>query len=310
MAKHKFFNSIKNALSGIKLYNLFFLTIAGIINATGVTIFLTPVSLYDGGFSGLSFFLSQVTPLRLSIYLVLLNFPFYILGYKKLNFQFVVYSLWAIGMYSLWAWLYQSAFGLDFSAGSPVAGGDLLLCALFGGLISGIGSGTTIRFGGAIDGVEVTAVLFAKKLNLSVGTFVMIFNAALYVVAGIVKSSWQLPLYSIIAYAVGLKAVDFVIEGLDRAKSAFIITNEPDKLADALSAEFKRGVTVMNAFGYYSHEDKAVVYCVVNRFEVSKLKKIITDVDPHAFVAINDVSDFVGNGLRFGKSARNMEKNK
>lgn len=296
--------SFKKNLSEIRLYNLLFLTIAGTINAVGVTLFLTPVSLYDGGFSGLSYFLSTLTPLSLSLYLLILNVPFYVLGFKKLRFPFIVYSLWAIGVYALWAWLFQSVLPLDFSQGSPIAGSDLLLCAVFGGLISGIGSGLTIRFGGAIDGVEVCAVLFAKKLNLSVGTFVMIFNVVVYVCAGAVNASWQIPLYSVIAYAVGLKAVDFVINGFDKAKAAFIITTEADKMADVLSEKFGRGVTVMDAFGYYSQKDKAVVYCVVNRFEVAKLKKYIIEVDDVAFVAITDVSDFVGKGLRFGAAAK------
>ena len=291
----------KSEFSKLNWVNFIFLTIAGIINATGVTLFLTPLSLYDGGFSGTSFFLSQVTPLSLSIFLLILNFPFFFLGFKKLGIPFIVYSLYTIGIYSLFAWLYQSVFPLDFSAGSPIVKGDVLLAAVFGGIISGVGSGITIRFGGAIDGVEVMGVLFAKKLNISIGTFVMIYNAIFYIIAGAVMGEWLLSLYSIIAYACGLKAVDFVVDGFDKAKSAFIISEKHELVAEALSGEFGRGVTVLDAEGYYSKANKTIIYCVINRFEVAKLKEIIHAIDPHAFVAINDVTDSMSKNLRYSR---------
>lgn len=289
--------------------NLLFLTLAGVVNATGVTLFLTPLGLYDGGFSGTSFFLSQVTPLHMSILLLILNFPFFLLGFKKLGLPFILYSLYTIGVYSLFAWLYQNVFPLDFSAGSPIVQEEKLLAAVFGGIISGVGSGITIRFGGAIDGVEVLGVLFAKKINLSIGTFVMIYNAILYIIAGAVFSNWHLALYSIIAYACGLKAVDFVVDGFDKAKSAFIITDQFEEVADALSLEFGRGVTVLDAEGYYSKANKTIIYCVINRFEVAKLKEIIQSIDANAFVAINDVTDSMSKNLRYSRfQKRNIPK--
>lgn len=227
------------------------------------------------------------------------------LGFKKLGLPFILYSMYAIGVYSLFAWLYQSLFNIDFGGGSPFAGQDLLLCAVFGGLISGLGSGITIRFGGAMDGVEVMGVLFAKKLNMSIGTFVMIYNVILYVAAGIVVGAWDFSLYSVVAYACGLKAVDFVVDGFDKAKSAFIITDEYEAVAEALSAEFGRGVTVLDAEGYYSKANKIIIYCVVNRFEVSKLKETIQGIDPQAFVAINDVTDSMSKNLRYNRFSKN-----
>ncbi|MGN0771041.1 MAG: YitT family protein [Christensenellales bacterium] len=286
------------ALSKFSPYNFVLLTIAGIINATGVTLLLTPVSLYDGGISGTSFLLSQLTDIPLSIFLIVLNLPFFIFGYKKMGTKFVVYSLYTIAIYSLVSFLYQYVFDIDFSAGSPLVGKEMILCALFGGIVSGIGSGLTIRCGGAIDGIEVAAVVFAKKLGLTVGSFVMIYNAIVYLIAGAVMQNWVLSLYSIVSYAVGLKAVDFVVDGLDRAKSAIIITDKCQQLADALSDEFRRGITVMNAWGHYSKTDKKVIYCVVNRFEVGKLKAIVSLIDPKAFVAISDVSDSLGSSVR------------
>lgn len=308
--------SIKEQFRQIKPANFFFLTIAGIINAVGVTLFLAPeaVNLYDSGFSGTSILLGNLTEnvgMNMSIWLIILNVPFFLLGLKKMGVPFIAYSLYTIGVYSLFSWCFQTGFHIVFpDGGSPIAGSDKLLCAIFGGLISGIGSGTTIRFGGAIDGVEVMAVMFSKRIGMTVGTFVMSYNVIFYIVAGVVTQSWEAPLYSVIAYAVGLKAVDFMVDGFDKAKTAFIITDKYDEMASLLSEEFGRGVTKMDAEGYYSKQPKTVLYCVVNRFEVNKLKQIVTSVDPNAFMVINDVTDSLGSSLKFGKRKAVVERRK
>ena len=165
-----------------KLLNFLMLTLAGIINAIGVTMFLAPVKLYDSGISGTSMLLSQITPeyLTLSIFLVALNIPLFLYGLKKQGVKFTVYAIYTVCIYSVAAWLITDILPVDVSFSSPLAGKDLLLCALFGGAISGVGSGLAIRFGGAMDGIEVMAVIFAKRLNITVGTFVMIYNVILY----------------------------------------------------------------------------------------------------------------------------------
>ena len=300
MKSHNFVSFVKS----LRPSDFFMLAVAGVVNAAGVTLLLAPVGLYDGGFSGTSMLLGTVTPLAMSAYLLIFNIPFFLFGLKRLGASFIVHSLFAVGMYALFSYLFQSVFDIDFSDGSPLVGADMLLCALFGGVVSGIGSGMTIRFGGAIDGVEVLAVVFAKRIGITVGSFVMSYNVVLYVVAGIVTKDWIAPLYSIIAYTVGLKAVDFVIDGFDKAKSAFIITDRHSEVAEALSKKFGRGVTAIDAEGYYSRTPKTVLYCVVNRFEVGKLKSLVTDIDPGAFLVINDVTDSLGSSLRYESRIR------
>lgn len=301
-------NKVFKFLGSLRYTHFIFLTLAGVINAVGVTLMLAPAGMYDGGFSGTSILLSQVTPLSMSVFLLLLNVPFFLFGLKKLGGAFIVYSLYTVAVYSLFSYLFQNSFGIDFSDGSPIAGNDLLLCSVFGGIISGIGSGITIRFGGAIDGVEVMAVVFAKKIGMTVGSFVMSYNVILYVIAGIVTKGWVAPLYSVIAYTVGLKAVDFIIDGFDKAKSAFIITDRHDEVADALTEEFGRGVTSIDATGHYSQSSKTVLYCVVNRFEVGKLKSIVTNIDSSAFLVINDVTDTLGSSLKYERFIRRSIK--
>lgn len=272
------------------------LTVAGIVNAFGVTFFLYPVNLYDSGISGTSMLLAQITPsyLSLSLFLLLLNFPLFLYGYRKLGPMFTIRSLYAVAVYSIGSWLITDILPVDVSIASPLAEQDLLLCAIFGGLISGIGSGLVIRFGGAIDGVEVLAVLFAKRLNLSVGTFVMGYNVVLYIIAGFINANWILPLYSIITYAAALKTVDFIAEGLDKAKSAMIITSKPDVICEALSSEFGNGITILKAKGYYSDSDKVLIYFVVNRFQISKVRTIVHEKDRVAYMTITEVSDVFG----------------
>ena len=163
--------------------------------------------------------------------------------------------------------------------------------ALFGGVISGVGSGLAIRFGGAMDGIEVMAVIFAKKMGLSVGSFVMIYNVVLYVICGIVIKSWILPLYSIVTYSAALKTVDYIVEGLQRSKAAMIATAKPDKISKTLMKKFGCGMTLIDAKGGYSGSERRVLYFVINRFQVMKMKDIVQKIDPLAYITLSEVAD-------------------
>ena len=278
------------------LKNLLQLTIAGFVNAVGITMFLSPVKLYDSGISGTSMLLNYLTPdkFTLSLFLLILNVPLFMYGFKRQGKRFTLLSLYTVSIYSLSSFLINEVFPVDVVTSSPFAGNDLLLCAIFGGIVSGVGSGLTIRFGAAIDGVEVMAVIFAKKLGVSVGTFVMSYNVVLYTVAGFLGESWILPLYSIITYMAGLKTIDFIVEGLDKAKAVMIITTHPEHVCMALSEGFGSGITVYDAKGYYSGQSKKIVYFVVNRFQIAKAKRLVTEADPAAFISITETSEVLG----------------
>ena len=280
-------------LKKIRAKNLVFIAVAGMINAFGITLFLYPVALYDSGISGTSMLLAQLTPQQysLSVFLIILNLPLFIYGLNKQGAEFTVYSIFAVFVYSLGSWLITDILPIDVTIASPLAGQDLLLCALFGGMISGVGSGITIRSGGAIDGIEVMAVIFAKKLGLTVGSFVMIYNVILYIICGIVLQSWILPLYSIVTYMAALKTIDFVVEGIDRSKAAMIITSKPDEICSELSDAFGCGVTMMSAMGGYSNQPKTAVYFVLNRFQINKMANIVHGIDQHAYISITEVAD-------------------
>ncbi len=276
-----------------EIKNFLLLTLAGEVNAFGVTLFLAPVNLYDSGISGTSMLLSQLTPewMSLSVFLLILNIPLFLYGLKKQGVHFTIYAIYTVAMYSLFAWIINDILPIDVTMASPLAESDLLLCALFGGLISGAGSGLAIRFGGAMDGIEVLAVIFAKRIGVTVGTFVMAYNVFLYVICGLAINSWILPLYSIVAYMAALKTVDFIVEGFDRSKAAMIITNRPDEVCAALSEEFSSGMTLLNAKGFYSQTEMTAVYFIVNRFQVGRMKKIVHELDPRAYISISEVAN-------------------
>ena len=277
--------------------SLLMLTVAGIVNAFGVVLFLSPVALYDSGISGTSMLFAQLArgAVPFSLFLIVLNVPLFLYGLRREGSTFTIRSIYTVVIYSLAA----AFFGRFVTPGaSPIAGSDLLLCAIFGGLISGVGSGTTIRYGGALDGIEVLAVIFSRRLGMTVGTFVMTYNALLYVVAGVIMGSWVLPLYSIVTYAIGIKAVDFIVEGLDKTKAAMIITDHPQDICRELSAAFGTGITLIDAHGYYSGDSKTMIYFVVNRFQIARMRTIVHDIDAQAFISITEVSDL------FGKNAK------
>lgn len=140
-------------------------------------------------------------------------------------------------------------------------------------------------------GIEVMAVIFAKRLGITVGTFVMAYNILLYIVCGFVMHSWILPLYSIVTYMAALKTVDFIVEGLDRSKAALIVSAKQKEVCKALSLEFEQGMTILSAKGFYSGADRNVIYIVLNRFQISKMKTIVHNIDPAAYITISDVAD-------------------
>ena len=295
MKEHSPNISLKNQFKELKWFHFIMLTIAGSINAFGVTIFLYPVKLYDSGISGVSMLLDQVTPpyLSISLFLLVINIPIFLFGLKRQGFAFTVYSVYSVAIYSLGSYMIMYVLPIDVNFVSPLAGSDLLLCAIFGGVISGIGSGLTIRHGGAIDGIDVLSVIFAKRLGLSIGSFVMIFNLMLYVVCGIVLNSWILPLYSIITYFVASKTIDFIVDGFDRSKCAMIVTKKANEITEALKDSFEASGTIVDAVGGYSKSEFQIIYLIINHFQVNKLKTIVHSIDAQAFVSLHEISDVI-----------------
>lgn len=300
---------LKTFIKQFKISTFIILMVAGMINAVGVNLFLSPLKIFDNGISGTAQLVSVFTADFLPFFalLVILNIPFFIIGFKKIGAKFFVQSIWAILMYSLFSFLINNVLPFDFSAGSPVVKEDVALASIFGGLLSGIASGTIIRNNASLDGMEICAIMFAKKLNITIGTFVMIFNVFLYALGAVLLNSWTIALYSVIAYAVGLKAIDFVVDGLDKGKALIIITRKEKEISNELSSIYHKGVTIMDGLGYFSQENKKIIYCVVNRFELARVRESIQNIDADCFITVTEISDFVG-GKHQGDEKQNYLK--
>lgn len=274
------------ALAYIKKY--FMLFIGAILYAIGLEIFLVPNNIIDGGVVGVAIMLSHITQQPLSLYIVLINLPFLYLGYMQIGKTFTISTLFAILSLSYW---------VSFFFPIPELTQDLFLATVFGGIIIGVGVGLIIRYGGSLDGTEIVAIILDKRTGFSVGEIIMFINLFILGSAGLVFG-WDKAMYSLVAYYIAFKVIDVVIEGLDESKGVLIVTDYPEEIADALMARLGRGVTVLHGEGGYTGEPKKVLYSVVTRLEVAKLKTIVQEKDENAFVTINEVHDVMGGRVK------------
>lgn len=271
-----------------EMIRYFFLFLGSLLAAVGLEIFLIPNNIIDGGITGISIISSYLTKLPLSLFIIIYNLPFLFMGYNQIGRTFVLSSLFSLLSLSLWVSILHPIPGLT---------NDVLLASVFGGVILGVGVGMIIRCGGSLDGTEMVAIIINKRTAFSVGEMVMFFNIFILSSAGLVFG-WDRAMYSLIAYFIAFKVIDITIEGLDEAKAVIIISEYGEEIADAITARLGRGVTFIEGKGGFSKNQKTIIYSVVTRLEVAKLKSIIYDKDENAFVTINDVSDVMGGKHR------------
>lgn len=260
------------------------LSIGAVIYAAGLEIFLVPNQMIDGGVIGLSIIASHLSGWLLSAFVVLLNLPFLYLGYKQIGKSFAISTLFAVSMVSYWIYVFQPV---------PELTNDLFLVAIFGGIAVGIGVGLIIRYGGSLDGTEIVAIILDRASGFSVGEIVMFFNLFILSSAGLIFG-WDRAMYSLVAYFIAFKVIDITIRGLDESKGIMIVSDYPDEIAEVLLARLGRGVTVLHGEGGYTSENKKILYSVITRLEISKLKTIIDSIDSKAFVTIHDVHEVMG----------------
>jgi uncharacterized membrane-anchored protein YitT (DUF2179 family) len=273
------------------LKRAFFITLGALFVGVGLELFLVPNSIIDGGIIGISILAAHLTGLPIGLYTFLLNLPFLVVGYKQIGRTFAATTLFAVALMSVFVSVLHTVDSVT---------DDLLLASVFGGVILGIGVGTIIRYGGSLDGTEIVAILFTRKTAFSVGEIVMFFNIFILGSAGFVFG-WEKAMYSLIAYFVAFKMIDVTIEGLDESKSVTIISDSPNDISDAIQSRLGRGVTHIYGKGGFTGEDKELLYVIVTRLELAKLKSIVLEYDPGAFIAIEHVADVTGG--RFRKKA-------
>jgi uncharacterized membrane-anchored protein YitT (DUF2179 family) len=273
-------------LQQIKRYIILFA--GAIIYAAGLEIFLVPNNVIDGGVVGIAIMASHLTGLPLGLFLVAINIPFVYLGYKQIGKTFTVSTIFAILALSYWTNIFLPIPGLT---------NDLFLAAVFGGIILGIGVGLIVRYGGSLDGTEIVAILLDKRTSFSVGEIIMVINLFILSAAGLVFG-WDRAMYSLVTYFIASKVIDITIEGLDESKSVLIVSDHATAIADALMARLGRGVTMLHGEGGYSGDAKHILYAVITRLEIAKLKALVEEIDENAFVTISDVHDVMGGTFK------------
>jgi uncharacterized membrane-anchored protein YitT (DUF2179 family) len=266
---------------------LFFMIGASLV-AVALEIFFIPNDLIDGGITGISMILSKEFDFPLGILLAALNIPFLFLGYKQIGKTFVLSTLFAIIVLAIGS-LVLHRFALPSF--------DPLLASVFGGVILGVGVGLVVRFGGSLDGTEIIAIVVNKKSPFSVGEIIMFINFFILGSAGFLFG-WDRAMYSFIAYFIAFKMIDVTIEGFDESKSVWIISEENETIGEAILDRLGRGVTYLSGEGGYTGDRKKVIFCVITRLEEAKLKSIVEEIDPFAFLAVGNIHDVKGGRFK------------
>ena len=270
------------------LNKLFFLTFGAFVAAFALECFLVPNNIIDGGIVGISMILSYITKFNLGVLIVILNIPFICLAFTKMGKYFVFQTLYAVTMLAVGITIFQSYHITE----------DLLLATVFGGIVLGTGVGIVLKNEGSLDGTEIMSLVLSKKFGLSVGEIIMGFNIFIYVGAGLVFG-WNKAMYSVLTYFIAYRMIDVVLEGLNSSKSVRVISDRAYEIGQELIDRFEISVTYLKGIGGYSKSEKTIIYCVVSRLEMTKLKEVVKEFDPKAFISVVDVHEAYGS--RFGK---------
>ena len=265
------------------LKKVFFLTLGAGIAGFAIECFLVPNHMIDGGVVGVSMILSYLTKYNLGLLIFILNIPFMCLAFTKMGKYFVLQTFYTIAMLGCATNLFNSITITH----------DHLLATVFGGIILGTGVGIVLKNEGSLDGTEIMSLVLSKKFGLSVGEIIMGFNVFIYAAAGLVFG-WEQAMYSILTYFIAYKVIDVVLEGVNTSKSVRIISDKAQEIGQELVGDLEIGVTYISATGGYSGQDKTIIYCVVSRLELAKLKEAIRQIDPMAFLSVVDVHETYG----------------
>ena len=268
----------------LNLHNLFFITMGAAIAAASLECFLVPNTIIDGGIIGISImvdYLLKNVPLGAVIFC--LNMPFIFLALQKFGKKFVFNTFWGITCLALFVSMFH---------GHTITS-DLTLAAIFGGVILGFGVGLILRNNGSLDGTEIIAIRLAPKLGFSIGEIIMTFNIFIFFAAGFLFG-FDRAMYSMLTYFIAYKVIDVVLEGLNESKSVWVVTDYSKEIGDKIISQMDVSVTYIDAEGGYSGQPKRIVYCVISRLEVTKLKQLVKEVDKTAFISIENVHEVEG----------------
>lgn len=273
-----------------KINSVLMMIIGAALVSIGLEIFLIPNNIIDGGITGISIISSYYTGLPLGLFILVLNIPFLFIGYMQIGKTFALSTFFSVICLSIGVSLLHPWEGITE---------DILLATIFGGMILGMGIGLIIRNGGSLDGTEIIAIILEKRSSFSIGEIVMLINLFILGGSGIVFG-WDRAMYSLIAYFIAYKTIDVTVEGLNESKSVIIISGQHKDISEALMDRLGRSVTLLHGEGGYDGARTNIIYIVVSRLEIAKLKGIVNGFDENALVTVGNVE---ANGKRFGKRA-------
>ncbi|MET3699259.1 uncharacterized membrane-anchored protein YitT [Bacillus oleivorans] len=275
------------------IYRFIMILIGAAMAAASIELFLVPNQIIDGGIIGISlildFLFTDIFPfISFGVLVVVLNLPFMLAGYKQIGKTFMISSLFGIIALAV---IEQLLHHID-----PFTD-QVILATVFGGLLLGGGVGLVIRHGGAMDGTEILGIMLTKRAPFSVGEFVMFVNIFIFAWAAFVFGPEQ-AMFSVMTYYIAFKTIDVVIQGLDETKAIFIVSDHYTEISEAILSRLGRGTTMLQGRGGFTENEKEVIYAVVTRLEITKLKAIINDIDPHAFVTIMATQETKGGRFK------------
>jgi len=270
-----------------------FLTLGAFVAGFALEGFLIPNQMIDGGIVGISMMLSTITKLNLGLLILFINAPFIFLALKKLGKLFVAQTLFAATMLALSVNIFHNHVATD----------DALLATVFGGVVLGIGVGIVLRNNAAMDGTEILAIRLVKRSGFSIGEIIMFFNVFIYACAGKLYG-WDKAMYSVLVYFIAYKVIDIVLEGLNESKSVNIISDKAEEIGNAIIKKLDVGVTYIEGKGGYTGAPKKIIYCVISRLEMTKLKELIQSIDPSAFLAVENVHEVEGVRIKEKKKRK------
>ncbi|MEN2766193.1 YitT family protein [Ornithinibacillus xuwenensis] len=276
---------------GLKIKNILFILLGAAIFSFGIVHFNMQNNLGEGGFTGITLILYFAFKWDPAITNIILNVPVLFIGWKFLGRNTLLYTIIGTFAVSFFLSVFQiNPFTIHLQ-------NDLTLAALFAGVFIGAGLGIVFRYGGTTGGVDIIARIVHKYVGWSMGKTMFLFDFVVIATSVFTILQLEQGMYTLVAVYVGARVIDFIQEGAYSARGATIISGKSDLIAENIMKTMDRGVTVLDGRGSFTGEKRDVLYCVVGRNEIVKLKNIINTIDPHAFVAVSSVHDVVGEGF-------------
>jgi len=265
------------------IYDVIMIGIGGLLAATGILGFLIPSGFFDGGATGLAMLGSAITPVPLNWCILIINIPFLMIGWNRFGTKFITKCLISIIYFSI----------LVAVISVPELSHDKILCSVFGGILLGAGIGFAVNGGGVLDGTEIVAIILCQRLGISIGTLVLIFNIVVFSLVALLRG-YETALYSILTYIFASKSANFLIHGIEEYIGISIVSSASEKIRKTLLDELNLGVTIYNGKTGLADKEQDILFCVITKYDMQRVKNIIKGIDEKAFIVMQPVENTFG----------------